>query len=547
MAARMQDSNATALRERKMWRGWHLLVPTALIIASIILGVWNARWRSWNHLDELPEQWDEAHFISMSIRINDRMRHDSAEAYNYFVHASPNQAPLTSLLGSFLYFILPRSVQTALILNALCGAALLISVYFLGARRSVLTGAVAAVTVACMMPVIEYMRLFRTELPLAAWVALAMLLIALSNRFKYFLPTLLAGVVCGVAMLTNPIALVFLLGPVLYALVRGMVESRLEIRRILNLATGFVAAFAIASVWYLPNQQAIQDFLFGYGFGREGAAYRANHPGFTLYPQLILRDVAPGLVLVAIVAGLSALIFKARAPQVKNASPGRLDLWLVAVWVAVSYLLLNLTRDQQIRFLLPLLPGAAVLLAVLITSIKCKITRIIVLALLFASCGFGLYAVFSRPQTHIRGVDITKERNWRMRDIARRIAEDSQHDGRPVTVAFLANHALFTAKGFDLAALLDGRDFKVTYLGEVADERGKMAQVRLRLAESRYAVFKTGRQMEEGATHLDIPPDDSIAIAKKLGYVEVKRFDLPDRSEAILYKKKTAPLKNLFG
>jgi hypothetical protein len=534
----MQEISAADTGERRTWRGWRAVVPPALIVVALGLGAWNARWRSWNHLDEVPEQWDEAHLVAMSIRINDRMRSDPAAAYDYFVHASPNQAPFTSLLGSFLYFAFPRSVRTALMLNGVCMAVLLISVYLLGARRSVLTGAIAAGTVACMMPVIEYMRLFRTEMPLAAWVSLAILLISLSDRFRRFVPTLLAGVVCGVAMLTNPIALVFLLGPVCYALIRGVLESRLAVTRVINIAVGLIAAFAVASVWYLPNMDAIREFLLGYGFGQYGAAYRGSHPGFTLYPQLIRRDVGAGLIIVAIVAGLFALVLRTRGLPVRNNPPrGKPDLWLVAVWVVVSYLFLNLTRDQQTRFLLPLLPGAAVLLAVLITSIRYKTGRIVVLVLLSASCGFGLYAVFSRPQTHIRNIDITKGRDWRMREITGRIAEDSRSARGHIAVAFLANHALFTAKGFDLAALLDGHDFRVNYVGEIVDERQKLVQVRLRLAESRYAVFKTGRQMEEHARRLDIPLDRAIRMAESMGYGRTASFTLPDGSEALLYRK----------
>ena len=533
----MQEIPAADTGERRTWRVWRAVVPPALIVVALGLGAWNARWRSWNHLDEVPEQWDEAHLVAMSIRINDRMRSDPAAAYDYFVHASPNQAPFTSLLGSFLYFAFPRSVRTALMLNGVCMAVLLISVYLLGARRSVLTGAIAAGTVACMMPIIEYMRLFRTEMPLAAWVSLAILLISLSNRFRRFVPTLLAGIVCGVAMLTNPIALVFLLGPVCYALTRGVIESRLAITRVVNIAVGLTAAFAVASVWYLPNMDAIREFLLGYGFGQYGAAYRGSHPGLTLYPQLIWRDVGAGFIIVAIIAGLFALVSKRSAPRAKDAPRGKQDIWLIVVWVVMSYLFLNLTRDQQTRFLLPLLPGAAVLLAVLITSIRYKTGRIIALVLLSASCGFGLYAVFSRPQTHIRGIDITKEHDWRMREIAGRIAEDSRPARGRVAVAFLANHALFTAKGFDLAALLDGHDFRVIYVGEIVNERQKLIQVRLRLAESRYAVFKTGRQMEEHARHLDIPLDRAIRMAESMGYGRMASFTLPDGSEALLYRK----------
>jgi hypothetical protein len=515
-------------------RGWRVVVPLLLILAALVLGAWNAHWRAWNHLDELPEQWDEAHFTAMSIRINDKMRQDPAKAYDYFIHGSPNQAPFISLAASFLYYVFPRSARTALDFNIICLAVLLISVYFLGARRSPTAGLLAAITTACMMPVLQYMRLFRTELPMAALVALAILCIEKSDRFKSFLPTLAAGVLCGVAMLTNPIALVFILAPVLYALLRGLIDSRLSGPRLVNFGVGLFAAFLIASVWYLPNQEEIRRFLLGYGFGAQGEAYRSGHPWFTLYPQLILRDIGWPLSLSAVIAVILAAASAVTARWKIGGHPRqRLDLWLILCWVFAAYFLLNFTRDQQTRFLLPLLPGAAVLLGVAIASIRWKALFGAAAVFLLLACAGALYAAFTQPLTQIREVDITQDRDWQLKAIAEKIAEDA--GGKPVAVAFLANHALFTAKGFDLAALLDRRDFKVNYLGEEITP----ATIDVQLSQSDYLVLKTGRQMEDNARHLDVPVDVARKEALRLGYgaKPFQTFTLPDRSEALLYKR----------
>jgi hypothetical protein len=227
-----------------------------------------------------------------------------------------------------------------------------------------------------------------------------------------------------------------------------------------------------------------------------------------------------------------------RLTSTKGGQPARrrLDTWLVIIWVAVSYIFLNLTRDQQTQFLLPLLPGAAILLGALITSIRWKAAAAVTAALLALACAGSLYGAFSQPLTQIREVDITKERDWKLKEIAEAIAKDA--GGKRATVAFLANHALFTAKGFDLAALLEGHDFNVVYVGKVPSEEAKLVQIGLRLAESDYAVLKTGKQMEANATHLDIPWEKSAALAKKMGYSETARYALPDGSEALLFKRK---------
>jgi len=528
----MPEDKEGKITEPRKCRGWRVVVPLALILVTLGLGEWSAYWRAWNRLDQLPEQWDQAHFISMSIRLNDKMRHDPADAYNYFVNGSPNQAPFISLAASFLYYVFPRTVQTALNFNTFYVAVLLLGVYFLGARRSVLTGALAAATIAGMMPVLQYMCLFRTELPLAAWVALAMLCIHASEKFKWFLPTLAAGIICGVAMLTNPIALVFLLAPVIYALIRGLAESKLSGLRVLNFAVGLIAAFAIFSVWYLPNQGAIHDFLLGYGFGAEGAAYRGMHPNLLFYPWMLFQDLGWPIFLAVFIAVIFAVISRLAAKREGVANRRKLDLWLVVTWVIAAYVFLNIPSDQQMQFLLPLLPGAAILLAVLITSIRWKWALAGVTVLLLLACGCGLYAAFSQPLTQIREVDITKDRDWRMTDIARAIAEDSR--GKQARVAFLANHALFTAKGFDLVALLAGHDFQVNYLGEEITPQTIGVQLNL----SDYMILKTGKQMEEGGKHLDVPVETATEIAKEIRYVEWKRFGLPDGSEALLFKRR---------
>ena len=518
---------ASSLKNGLYKRRMDIVVYACIVLFSVGLGVRNEWWREKNHHDEIPLLWDEAHFTLMSVELHEKMNEDPAEAYRYFVEFSPNQAPLTSLMASFLYYIFPTTVQTSLYLNTLCIMITGLCVYSIGARFNRRAGLIAAMTFLCLIPLLLYMSRLRTELPLAMMASLTVLCLVKSERFKKTPWTIATGVFGGLAMLTNPIALVYLMWPVLYCLIRGLIESRVQIKRLLNFLAGFACSFLLCLVWYMPNYEEIKRFLFRYGYGEAPEGISTSHPGLLNYPRMIWghwEGLQPAIIVAALITIAFALYFRRRGNPVKG---GRIDVWLLATWVVCAYAALNTTHDQRMRFLLPLLPGACILLGYLAASIRARSGRVIAIVVIVLACLGGLYQASSMPWTVVESIDISGEHDWKMTQILEVIAEDSQGNPDRISVAFLAHHPLFNAKAFDLEAALTGHNFHVRY-PEVTKYATAIA------SDSDYAIYKAGYQTYDPI----VPPQRDVCPISGAGVVlrKIKELELPD-GKALIFRR----------
>src|SRR6185436_4322255 len=109
-------------------------------------------------------------------------------------------------------------------------------------------GAVAAILYGTAPFVVFLALRFQLDLPLAAMVALSLWALLNTEAFTRRGFALLAGVLCGLGMLTKPSFAVYVLPAVLVPL--------RQVRRpgtIVNLALASVAAFVVALPWYGPR------------------------------------------------------------------------------------------------------------------------------------------------------------------------------------------------------------------------------------------------------------------------------------------------------
>ncbi len=531
-------------------RRFDALAALGLIIVAAGIGAWNAYWRHWNHLDEMPVMWDEAHFEAMSIRLNNAMREGLAETARVYVNYSPDQAPFLPLSTSFLYFLLPAKTETALVANSIYVAVLLLSIYFLAAHLSQrLAGLLACAGLIAIRPMLEFTRLFRTETALTALVTLTVLCLVKSSRFRKPWWALAAGIAGGAALLTNGIAAVYLAGAALYVTLGMIFDRRLRARQILFWFVAAVPAFGMAASWYVPNLQNLWKFLTDFGFGESARRFGAGGTLFTLqnwlyYPRNIIAALLLPLsiaFLVTTAAGIAAAFVNARrnkpsAVTQRTTSRG-FDVWLLVVWAASSYFFLSIPLDKKIHFALTFLPAVVLLL----TYVFCKANRTIVkicgAVLILFACGMNFRFHFTQTQPYMRESDVrvveSGKELWQLGEIADSVARNSGPRDE-TAVAFLANHAVFQAKTFELEALHRGYDFTLHYVSIVID-----SQISSAIRKSDFVIIKEGRQTPP---HLVIAPEKVQKILKALKketgeeFRKIEEFPLPD-GKAILLKR----------
>jgi 4-amino-4-deoxy-L-arabinose transferase-like glycosyltransferase len=485
----------------------------------------------------------------MSIRLNRAMHEGIGETAKVYAEYSPNQAPFLPLSASFLYFIFPMGTETALVVNSVFIAVLLLSVYFFAAHfNRPVEGLVAAIALVAIRPVMEYARMFRTETALTALVALTMLCLVKSERFRKIGWSLGAGAAAGAALLTNGIAAVYLAGGVIYVAARTVFGRKISFRQVALLAAFVVVTLGLAATWYGPNLKAIWSYLTDFGFGSSAESFGAGGGALSLdawlyYPKNIYDAMMLPLVVAFAATAAAAIVFvirRARGPRAVVEARGgatRFDIWLPVVWAASCYILISIPRDKKIHFALTFLPPLVLLMAHLLSKIDWKIARTGCVVLIFAGCAVNFAFVFSQPQFILRDevmLAANGREMWKLGAIADEIARASE-GRKETTVAFLANHAVFQAKAFELEALKRGHDFRVEYVS-----MANSAQIYSAIEKSDFVIAKTGTQL--GVKEFVIDPASvrsaiSLLEAKRgWEYKEVATFGLPD-GEAILWMR----------
>jgi 4-amino-4-deoxy-L-arabinose transferase-like glycosyltransferase len=224
------------------------------------------------------------------------------------------------------------------------------------------TAALRATLLAAFCPLLYVQtRTFLPELPLAAMVMLAVLLLELSDGLRRPFWTVLLGLCSGAGLLAKYSFPLYLAGPVLITLVRAWRRARCSGVLRLGLAGLFVTglALAVAAPWYATDwatrwawlqrqtQLVWQPFDSSWSSPFGATFYLlclASFPGMPLY-----------LLLTA--AGLAALLVR------KHPARGLLVPWLVVAW-----LWLTLMPIKWGEYLVPLLAPMSMAAAIGLTS-----------------------------------------------------------------------------------------------------------------------------------------------------------------------------------
>ena len=223
-----------------------------------------------------------------------------------------------------------------------------------------LAGAITATCYGCF----AMARLALPDLPLAFFITLA-IWSSLEQRW------LLAGVAAGLGLLMKgPIALVvpgLVLVPIWWAAYAKASAPKLFPVRVRDLAVAAAVCAAVALPWYIAmtvehGTAYLQSFFVGDNLERF-ATDRFNQPrALWFYAPIVAGGMMPWSVYLLALPWQSAMRVARKQRQLTDVE------WRLLLWIAVPLLFFTISIGKQPRYILPVLPPLAILLARSITT-----------------------------------------------------------------------------------------------------------------------------------------------------------------------------------
>jgi predicted outer membrane lipoprotein len=474
----------------------------------------------WLAVDRRPPEWDHANHLERALLCTRDLRAGDVRA---ILERSSFYPPLATCVAGAFGLLLPPDAAGTAALVVFLGLGML-AVYLLGRRLASGQAGVAAALLFGGAPFVVYSTLlFQLDLPLAAMVALALVVLLASADFTRLGVALGAGAVFGLGMLTKPTFALYLAPVVLLALVRG---GR---RGLLGAALATLVAATISLPWFGPR-------LLGLGAQVDARAFaqaaEAGHPepftliGLTFY----VRWLGYQLGLLTAVLVLVGIVVAAIRRQ-----------WFLLVAALAPFLVLEVIRNKNLRYSLPLAGALAVLAALALETVPARARRMVAIVLVAAGlvqvCAITLGVPPNTTLPYLKTswvpTAVVSRADWHHRDILTLLERERQ--GHSATVSVVPNFAVFSVSNFRYYALRDAFDLQFV---RAWDDPPLGID---------YMILKTGDQGPSWTAEKSRRASERVTNDPSLARVfpVIGEFPLPDGSVASVRARRIPPLTDV--
>jgi hypothetical protein len=288
---------------------WALVVAGGCLLLIALDVWWVATYRH-----GYPFDVDEAGYTS--IALIDYLALKGAGLHAWW-EAVQNQTPNAPLLPAVTSLVMVIKAGVLEGFGVLIGFLVLLvfAVYGIGERLAgPRLGALAALVVGTSEGAFLFTREYVFALPTAALLACAVYAVLCSDGMRRRRWAIAAGAALGLMLLSRTMAVAFVPGVYVAALLAMLARERTELgSRFLNLGLLTLTGAAVAATWYVKNLQPVLDYLTGFGYGAQSAYYGAQHSvvSWGRFKAVAERMVASDLLVplaAAILLGLAALV-----------------------------------------------------------------------------------------------------------------------------------------------------------------------------------------------------------------------------------------------
>jgi 4-amino-4-deoxy-L-arabinose transferase-like glycosyltransferase len=250
--------------------GWFARLAPWLLIGGLV--VFHAV-NNWLWLDKnvTLTGWDRPRHLAQSITYARMLSPITLRSLFDVMVWDSIRPPLFPASASILYWLFGWSSDVATMVNVIYMAILLAATYGIGKRWGGRWLGMASVALLACFPMFYAMsRYFYLEFGLTALVALSVFLLLATDCFQRRGLSLLFGLSLGLGLLTKRTFAVFVVGPVIVAiLASGLLPAfwqRLRQRPHLYWKKALLAllgGLALAALWYFPNRETVRALILG--------------------------------------------------------------------------------------------------------------------------------------------------------------------------------------------------------------------------------------------------------------------------------------------
>jgi hypothetical protein len=493
---------------------------------------------TWLRQDRSPPGWDDAFYLSHSLRLWDALTTGGLPAYGtQFLTGMREKPPLIAALPTPAYLILGRKPRAALTVNLACLLILFVTLFRLGWEYASPRAGLVAVWIAGTMPMIYGLsHWYLVECALTAIVCLTISLPAVL-AFDMAMAAVL-GVLCACGVLMKFSFPLYVALPLAFLLRR-------------RLSTKLLAAFllpfaAIAAPWYILNFGKGLHTALRAGSGDTARIYQTGAVLSLADIGRYLLDVANcGPTVYFVVLGL-ALATCLRFAS-KNA---RCGLLLCALW-GTPLMFLACGHYRDLRYAAPLFPAVALGLGILLDGAMARY-RIAGVAATCVVLGLGAVSMMQtsfgvpgkRPielggllfvQPRFNYASRADGKVWPYRDVLQELYQGAKWKGGERKRLVVGNDT----EHFNLDNLgLEARSGNLPFDGAATAYETDPRRLRETLAAASYFLYKDGSEKESPFNRLGA--EAIAAVRADANFAETGTRLLPDGSLLHLFENNHA-------
>jgi hypothetical protein len=519
-----------------------------------------------------PPPWDQSWYLQTSEDLFYALQEHGLPGFlGTLSHAFGGmKAPLISLLPLPFYFTIGHGKDSIIAIN-LALIVIFCFIFFRLVRE--LAGpwpALVAVMISSTMPLtIGLSRQFLVEYGLMTLVTGWLFFQWRSDYFRSLSHKIILGIILGLGLLMKASFPLFIAGPVMLGLYRRWQEEKFILKKwVYDFALIGLIGAAIASIWYLPNALRVAKFAFSAGFGSLATDYSFGIPWawetLSRFWQIIINlgiSTYYGALLLAMLAlwviqSLLSRVLRRELSATRHSYKQDSVIFLL-LWFVIPFLVLSLGVNKDYRFILPALPALGALLVLLLFRVvPSGLWRGFLLSAtlafpIFMFCHFTFPDMQKLYWANRSWIWLTSslgyttrpiQEKWPQIEIISTILSDAQKTGplpgplhKPRTL-LVVDHRFFNQNNFSYyAAFLNT---PLIFSAVNARSQEEWPARREYLLQSQYALTKESGDQGAPFNSVMNPEIRKMLASGELPFVEVARFELPDGSESILYRKK---------
>ena len=349
-------------RRLKPWQ----LLGGYLLLTCLVVGAWIS-------LDKAigPPPDSEQHLLLCQLYARSLALGGPSAAWDAMQHHPVQWAPLSHVMLGVLAHLVGSDPVTIRLLNLLAAPLLVAGVFFLGAAMGGrLAGTLAALLTLLSLGVTGQLRQISPDLYAAALVPWCLWALHRSQSFSRTWPTLLFGALVGLSVITRVQALFFLVGPSLLAVASALwrgegIKGRAV--RFGRMVAGLAVLLAVSSVWWASRLGPLWALARDHVGDSDETPPAWGDPTFWGGLQEFVGDLGRMTAWLTLAVALIALPLLLRRRLAAAA--------MLLSWIVGGMALYALTISRHEHYMLPALPGLAILIALGLEQAPRKFSR----------------------------------------------------------------------------------------------------------------------------------------------------------------------------